>query len=156
MILSRSNLPAWVKPLPDVAERFSVFYGDGAPDIVFQYVFAIENGEVALKSIHWWMLTGDAAGLRDVAMNLRLLPDVLIAAGLEAQRRAGKRPKRSPFWWVVRLIEPERGWVLYLSDAGFVSGQRKAVVFVRRGEAKKEAARFFGADVVRVRARGAS
>lgn len=152
MILTRSALPAWAKPLTDHGDWFSVFFEESAA-IVWQYSFSHESGRVTLRSWAWWGRDGGSGFNGDIRGNMPLPPDVLVAAGQEVLLRAGKRPRKSPFWWVVKLRD---GRYVYADDE-FTQYASAARTFTHRSDAEDCAISCpYDARVVRVRARGGS
>lgn len=166
MILTRSDLPAWVKPLVLVGDKFAVFFAarTHVAEFVFELWPASTNGGDEYDALRMTDCRIHALG-KDVRRGDGFLPpSVLFAAGAEGLHRARKRPRKSPFWWVVRhCISLDGSEVEYLTRRRKWAGDavdttsvlRNAYPFKSRKDAAFQAKMWRrDARVVRVRARG--
>lgn len=82
-LYSRREIPTWCEPLPDTAGRFSIFWGNAAD--VREYVFTCDKRGVVFQGEYGHSVLES----REIKRGTYHLPaDVLIAAGVEARRRA--------------------------------------------------------------------
>jgi hypothetical protein len=111
VILSRSELPAWVHPRTtgDESESFAVFWGV-ANGAVLEFVYQLDRADDSVEADGVYSHTADTC--RGYAPNEwgGVPPDVMIAAGAEALRRIRRGKACSRCNGGGLLQNPEDGW----------------------------------------------
>jgi hypothetical protein len=85
-LLSRAELPKWMRPLNDLPAKFSVFHGTVIrPARIREYTFIVDRD--GLVRFEEEALHTPTSAIVDSAPVSHIPPEVLIAAGVEAIRR---------------------------------------------------------------------